>query len=171
MTGFFLSQIQGLDPLTSDEVLVAQNVFFALIALVMILAALKMVTTENIVHAALYLVIVLAGAAGMFILLGAEFVAVTQILVYIGAIIVLFLFGIMLTKGSFGTEEGELRERNRMAVLVAVLIVAVTSGSFIDSFRDAELNRQAPSTTADIGDSIFGQFIICLLYTSPSPRD
>ena len=61
MTGFFLSQIQGLDPLTSDEVLVAQNVFFGLIALVMILAALKMVTTENIVHAALYLVIVLAG--------------------------------------------------------------------------------------------------------------
>jgi len=160
MTGFFLSQIQGLDPLTSDEVLVAQNVFFGLIALVMILAALKMVTTENIVHAALYLVIVLAGAAGMFILLGAEFVAVTQILVYIGAIIVLFLFGIMLTKGSFGTEEGELRERNRMAILVSVLIVAVTSGSFIDSFRDAELNRQTPSTTADIGDSIFKQFII-----------
>ena len=87
MTGFFLSQIQGLDPLTSDEVLVAQNVFFALIALVMILAALKMVTTENIVHAALYLVIVLAGAAGMFILLGAEFVAVTQILVYIGCLL------------------------------------------------------------------------------------
>ena len=87
MVGFFFSQVQGLDPLTSDEVLVAQNVFFGLIALVMILAALKMVTTENIVHAALYLVIVLAGAAGMFILLGAEFVAVTQILVYIGAII------------------------------------------------------------------------------------
>ena len=63
MTRFFLSQIQGLDPLTSSEVLVAQNVFFALIALVMILAALRMVTTENIVHAALYLVIVLAGAA------------------------------------------------------------------------------------------------------------
>lgn len=53
MTRFFLSQIQGLDPLTSSEVLVAQNVFFALIALVMILAALRMVTTENIVHAGL----------------------------------------------------------------------------------------------------------------------
>ena len=43
MVGFFFSQVQGLDPLTSDEVLVAQNVFFGLIALVMILAALKMV--------------------------------------------------------------------------------------------------------------------------------
>ena len=132
MTRFFLSQIQGLDPLTSSEVLVAQNVFFALIALVMILAALRMVTTENIVHAALYLVIVLAGAAGMFILLGAEFVAVTQILVYIGAIIVLFLFGIMLTKGSFGTEEGEFRERNRMAVLVGVLICLLYTSDAAD---------------------------------------
>ena len=96
MVSLFVAQIRGLDQLESSEVLVAQNVFFAIIALVMVLAALKMVTTENIVHAALYLVIVLAGAAGMFILLGAEFIAVTQILVYIGAIIVLFLFGIML---------------------------------------------------------------------------
>ena len=132
MVSLFVAQIRGLDQLESSEVLVAQNVFFAIIALVMVLAALKMVTTENIVHAALYLVIVLAGAAGMFILLGAEFIAVTQILVYIGAIIVLFLFGIMLTKGSFGTEEGEFIEKSQMAVLVAVLIVTVASGSFID---------------------------------------
>ena len=193
MVSLFVAQIRGLDQLESSEVLVAQNVFFAIIALVMVLAALKMVTTENIVHAALYLVIVLAGAAGMFILLGAEFIAVTQILVYIGAIIVLFLFGIMLTKGSFGTEEGEFIEKSQMAVLVAVLIVTVASGSFIDSFRYTELSREAPSTTAEIGDTIFSQFIIpfeaisvlllaaligsvviarsCLLYTSPSPRD
>ena len=160
MISLFFAQIQGLDPLEGSEVLVAQNVFFALIALVIVLAALKMVTTENIVHAALYLVIVLAGAAGMFILLGAEFIAVTQILVYIGAIIVLFLFGIMLTKGSFGAEEGEFRERSQMAVLVAVLIVTVTSGAFIDSFRNTELSREMPSTTAEIGDMIFSQFII-----------
>ena len=160
MVSLFVAQIRGLDQLESSEVLVAQNVFFAIIALVMVLAALKMVTTEKIVHAALYLVIVLAGAAGMFILLGAEFIAVTQILVYIGAIIVLFLFGIMLTKGSFGTEEGEFIEKSQMAVLVAVLIVTVASGSFIDSFRYTELSREAPSTTAEIGDTIFSQFII-----------
>ena len=48
MISLFFAQIQGLDPLEGSEVLVAQNVFFALIALVMVLAALKMVTTENI---------------------------------------------------------------------------------------------------------------------------
>ena len=49
--------------------------------------------------------LVLAGAAGQFLLLGAEFVGVTQILVYIGAVIVLLLFGVMLTKASIGDEE------------------------------------------------------------------
>ena len=49
-------------------------------------------------HAALFLVVVLAGGAGQFILLGQEFVAWVQVLVYIGAVIVLFLFGIMLTR-------------------------------------------------------------------------
>ena len=78
--------------------MVAENIAFGLIAAVIVLAALRVVTTSNIVHAALYLVIVLAGVAAQYFLLGAEFVATTQILVYIGAIVVLFLFGIMLTR-------------------------------------------------------------------------
>ena len=65
---------------------VAQNVFFYLIAAVMVIAALRVVTTSNIVHAALYLVVVLAGVAAQFLLLGAEFVGITQVLVYIGEI-------------------------------------------------------------------------------------
>ena len=62
-------------------------------------------TTKNVVHAALYLVIVLAGGAAQFILLGQEFVAWVQVLVYIGAVIVLFLFGIMLTRAPMHPEE------------------------------------------------------------------
>src|SRR6476659_5339807 len=60
--------------------------------------AVGVVRTQNVVHAALFLVVVLAGAAAQYILLGAEFVAWVQVLVYIGAVIVLFLFGIMLTR-------------------------------------------------------------------------
>ena len=55
-------------------------------------------------HAALWLVVVLGGAAAQYMLLAAEFVAATQILVYIGAIVVLFLFGIMLTRAQIGRE-------------------------------------------------------------------
>ena len=78
--------------------MVAQNLVFGIIAAAMVIGALGVVTTKNVVHAALYLVLVLAGGAAQYILLGQEFVAWVQVLVYIGAVIVLFLFGIMLTR-------------------------------------------------------------------------
>ena len=86
--------------------MIAQNIGFAIIAAVMIIAALRVVTTSNVVHAALWLVVVLSGVAAQYILLAAEFVAVTQVLVYIGAVMVLFLFGTMLTRSRIGRDSG-----------------------------------------------------------------
>ena len=155
-----LAALEGIDRLSSGEVLVAQNVAFGVMALAMVVAALRMVTTRNVVHAALYLVVVLAGVAGMFILLGAEFVGVTQVLVYIGAIVVLFLFGIMLTKGSFGEDDGVTGERRLVAGLVGLLVFGVMSAALVESFEDAELSRSGPSTTAELADSIFSDYIV-----------
>ncbi len=155
-----LAALEGMDRLTSGEALVAQNVAFAIMAVVMIVAALRMVTTRNVVHAALYLVVVLAGVAGQFLLLGAEFVGVTQVMVYIGAIVVLFLFGIMLTKGSFGEDDGVSSEKRLMAGLVGLLVFGVMAAALVDSFEDAELSRAAPSTTAEVSDSIFSTYIV-----------
>ena len=149
-----------MDRLSGGEVLVAQNVAFTIMAVTMVASALRMVTTRNVVHAALYLVVVLAGVAGLFILLGAEFVGVTQVLVYIGAIVVLFLFGIMLTKGSFGDDDGVTGEGRLMAGLVGLLVFAVTAAALVASFADAELSRAAPSTTAEVADSIFSAYIV-----------
>ena len=75
--------------------------------------------------AALWLVVVLAGVAVQFLFLGAEFVAVTQVLVYIGAVIVLFLFGVMLTRASMGDDETVAGEKRAMAAIVGVLLFAV----------------------------------------------
>ena len=155
-----LAALEGMDRLASGEVLVAQNVAFGVMALAMVVAALRMVTTHNVVHAALYLVVVLAGVAGMFILLGAEFVGVTQVLVYIGAIVVLFLFGIMLTKGSFGEDDGVTGERRLVAGLVGLLVFGVMAAALVESFEDAELSRSGPSTTAELADSIFSDYIV-----------
>ena len=152
--------LEGFDSLTSGDTVVAQNIAFGILSVVMVVAALRMVTTRNVVHAALYLVIVLAGAAGIFILLGAEFVGVTQVLVYIGAIVVLFLFGIMLTRGALGEDEEANTEKRRMATLVGVLVLVVTGGAVLDSFGDAAVNRSAPSLTSEIGDTIFSQYIV-----------
>ncbi|MDP6976310.1 MAG: NADH-quinone oxidoreductase subunit J [Acidimicrobiales bacterium] len=155
-----LAALPGFEPLVSGDAVVAQNIAFGILAVVMVAAALRMVTTPNVVHAALYLVIVLAGVAGIFILLGAEFVGVTQVLVYIGAIVVLFLFGIMLTRGALGEDEDAATEKRRMALMVGVLLLVVTGGALLDSFGDAAMDRSRPSLTAEIGDSIFSQYIV-----------
>ena len=68
----------------------------------MIVAAVNVVRSSNVVHAALSFVAVMAGAAAQYLLLAAEFVAVTQVLVYIGAVMILFLFGVMLTRARVG---------------------------------------------------------------------
>ncbi|RMH74969.1 MAG: NADH-quinone oxidoreductase subunit J [Actinomyces sp.] len=142
------------------DLFVAQNVFFGLIAAVMIVAAWRVVTTRNVVHAALWLVLVLAGVAAQFILLGSEFVAVTQVLVYIGAVVVLFLFGIMLTRASMGEDPSVARERRGMATLVAVLLLVVTGGALLDTFTDTRVVVTEPQRAAEVSDSIFSAYIV-----------
>ena len=73
--------------LAADSVNVAQNVGFGIIAATMIFAAISVVTTKNVVHAALWLVVVLGGVAAQYILAAAEFVAVSQVMVYILSLI------------------------------------------------------------------------------------
>jgi NADH-quinone oxidoreductase subunit J len=84
---------------------------FLAIALEVLFAGFRVVTAKNVVHAALFLVAALAGTAGLFLLLSAEFVAWVLVLVYIGAVIVLFLFGIMITRAPTGLDEGLVSEQ------------------------------------------------------------
>ena len=145
---------------SGGDLFVAQNVFFGVIALVMVVAAIRCVTTRNVVHAALWLVLVLAGAAAQFILLGSEFVAVTQVLVYIGAIIVLFLFGIMLTRASMGDDDSVAGEKRLMASLVAVLLAVVMGIALIDSYSDTRVVIDEPQRFGAVSDAIFSQYIV-----------
>ncbi len=139
---------QVANELTSSEVDIAQNIAFGIIAAAMIFSAFKTVTTANVVHAALYLVIVLAGVAAIFILLGSDFVGATQVLVYIGAIVVLFLFGIMLTKAQLGDDETVETERRSMGALVGVLLLVVMGYALVDTFENAELEFSDPEPIA-----------------------
>ena len=147
---------------------VAQNVFFYLIAIVMIVAALRVVTTSNIVHAALYLVVVLAGVAAQFILLGAEFVGVTQVLVYIGAVIVLFLFGIMLTRAKVGSEDGLNHDNLAPPILTAALLILVmgfavfdfAGAPWSDNALEIDVFDRNQTTVELVSDSIFSTYIV-----------
>jgi NADH-quinone oxidoreductase subunit J len=135
--------------------LVAQNVFFYALAILMVVAAIRVVTTKNVVHAALWLVLVLAGVAAQFILLVAEFAAVVQVLVYIGAIIVLFLFGIMLTRAPMGESLTVDKNQAIMGAAVAVPLLALMAFALVDSWGDDEVNFEAaaPAVAAEDVDA------------------
>ena len=152
--------------LAADNINVAQNVGFGIIAFVMIFAALCVVTTKNVVHAALWLVIVLAGVAAQYILAAAEFVAVSQVLVYVGAVMVLFLFGIMLTRAQIG-RENNLNNRNwGWGVPVALVLLGLLSWAAIDAFRDTTLPDSGPTPTVEISDSVLSPYLVPFLALS-----
>jgi NADH:ubiquinone oxidoreductase subunit 6 (subunit J) len=75
-----------------------QSVIFIILAIITIVSALMVVTSRNLLHSALWLIASFFGIAGIFILLQAEFLAVVQVLIYIGAIAMLIIFAIMLTR-------------------------------------------------------------------------
>jgi NADH-quinone oxidoreductase subunit J len=139
---------------------VIANVAFGLIAAVMAVSAIRVVTTQNVVHAALYLVLVLGGVGMNFILLGAEFTAVTQLIVYVGAVVVLFLFGIFLTRAPIGRSADLDNDQRWLAVLTSLLLLGVLVGVLRDAFGNQKLNIEQPQTSAQVGDSIFQTFVI-----------
>ena len=148
--------------------MVAQNLFFYAIAAVIVFSAVRVVTSQNVVHAALYLVGVLANVAAIYVLLAAEFVAATQVLVYIGAIIVLFLFGIMLTRAKIGRDQDLTHDSWYGAAATAVLLFAVMAYALIDAFEwsdtplpaDTRIASVNGSNTATVSDSIFSQYLV-----------
>ncbi len=141
--------------------MVAQNIFFGIIAGLVVIAAIRMVTTRNIVHAALYLVAVLGGLGAQYVILTAEFVATTQVLVYIGAVMVLFLFGIMLTKAPLGNTMQMTGTQWPIAAGVALMFGGVTVYALLDAYGDDKLRENGPLyKTGHVSDSIFSTYII-----------
>lgn len=139
-----------------------QEVIFWVLAVVMSVAAIRVVTTRNVVHAALYLVGTLLGAAAIYILLLAEFVAWAQVLVYVGAIVVLMLFGLMLTKAPIGSADYD-NDQRPLAALVALAVFAVTSWILVDAFEGAKITLEGVTegtTSADVGNEIFSKFVL-----------
>jgi NADH-quinone oxidoreductase subunit J len=147
---------------------VAQNVTFWILAIAMVLAAIGVVRSQNVVHAALYLVVVLAGAAAQYILLAAEFVAWVQVIIYIGAVIILFLFGIMLTRTPMQQEESLDNDQRWPAAVVAVFLIGVLSTFLIQAFEDKEIviggaqgaKLLATGRTATVADTIFSAYVV-----------
>jgi NADH-quinone oxidoreductase subunit J len=147
---------------------VPANIVFAVLAVVMVIAAIRVVTTDNIVHAALWLIIVLGGNGLIYLILQAEFVAVTQFLVYLGAIVVLFLFGIMLTRAPLGRSDDLNNDQGWLGVAVGVVLLGVIGYALIRSYRGDKLTFRAyqgvaantNGRTQALADTIFSNYLI-----------
>jgi len=108
-----------------------ESVFFWIFSIAAILAGLLTVMARNAVHSALFLISSLVSVAALFVLLGAEFIAGVQILVYVGGVMVLFLFVIMLVNVG-AEEEGRAPIFNRPAQVTAALVfVALLAGVLV----------------------------------------
>ncbi|HZA39024.1 MAG TPA: NADH-quinone oxidoreductase subunit J [Actinomycetota bacterium] len=139
-----------------------QQVVFWVLAVVMTGAALRVVTSRNVVHAALYLVGTLMGAAALYVLLLAEFVAWVQVLVYVGAIVVLMLFGLMLTRAPIGRAQQLDNNQRPLAAVVALAVFVVSAWIMIDAFEGQEvaLSNASGTTTASVGEVIFSEYVL-----------
>ena len=144
---------------------------FALMGAVAVGSGLLVVATRHLVHAALWLVVCLGALAGCYLLLTAEFVAWVQVLIYVGAVVVLLLFGLMLTRAPMGPVD-DLTGANRLVAMAVALatagvLVGVTVGAFHTEYLDlapappAGVPAEAGAGSAEaVGSSIFKHWVL-----------
>ena len=103
--------------------MIGPALFFYLFAGVCVASAVMVVTSRNPVHSVLFLILAFVNAAGLFMLLGAEFLAMILVVVYVGAVAVLFLFVVMMLDIDFAELKGEMARTMPLALLVGVVIL------------------------------------------------
>jgi len=141
----------------------AREVIFTLIAAGGGLAGIGMVTAKNLVHAALYLATTLASIAGVFLVLHADFVAMVQLLVYVGAIAILIIFGLMLTRAPIGREALDSQQRGLGAAIALSMfgvLAALIWQAYDETFRTAQAAEAVGPDSAALGHSIFSSWVL-----------
>ncbi|MEU7185653.1 NADH-quinone oxidoreductase subunit J [Streptomyces sp. NPDC045369] len=138
------------------------EIAFLLVGLVTLGAAVVTVTTKQLVHAALWLVVALGGIAVEYLLLTAEFIAWVQVLIYVGSVVVLLLFGLMLTKAPIGRSENADSGNRWVALTVAVASAAALVWVVTDAFRTTwiDLDGAVQGSTEASGRSLFQYWVL-----------
>lgn len=137
------------------------NWVYLVIGVAVLVSGFRVVTSQNVVHAALFLVATLAGTAALFVVLSAEFVALVLVLVYIGAVIVLFLFGIMITRAPTGLEVALDTGRKLPAAILSLILFLALAYASITAFGSTPIAEVGTaSDTAVLAESFLGRFVV-----------
>lgn len=135
------------------------DVMLVAIGLVLIGAALAVVATPHLVRAGLWLVVALGAMAVEFLLLRAEFVAWVQVLIYVGAVVVLLLFAVMLTRAPIGRST-DLDRPLGPALLVGAGAGLGLSGLMVWVFADHQVRAPQVGSAKALGDAIFSDWVL-----------
>ena len=141
---------------------------FLILATIAVLAALAMITSRNAIHAALFLVINLGTIAVFFLILNAPFLAMVQVAVYAGAIMVLFLFVIMLLGAERLDVESQLRWQRPLAIVLALVLLVEGGYLFFERLEKqpepiAALSDASPQA---VGNLLFDSYLLPFELTS-----
>ncbi|RKZ16362.1 NADH-quinone oxidoreductase subunit J [bacterium] len=141
------------------------DLIFVILALLTVVPAVWVVFSPNIVHAGFALLFTLLGVSGLYAYLGADFVAVTQVMVYVGGILVLVLFTVMMTRVPPSGKRRHGLDRYVPAAILALgvfglLYKAITSVQWAASISPAQ------PTTAEIGTKLMTDYIFPFEYVS-----
>jgi len=138
------------------------DLVFGLLGVVCAAAAVAVVTARNVIHAALWLVVCFGALAGCYLVLTAEFLAWVQVLIYIGAVVVLMLFGAMLTRAPIGPH-AELDSGNRpLAALAGLATAGVLGTLMVTAFKGAyvDIHHTEIGDGHAIGSAVFRFFVL-----------
>lgn len=134
-----------------------QLALFVIVAIFTLGGALGVVATRNVVHAALFLLLSLLGAAGAYLLLFAEFLALVQVLIYGGAVTIVVLFAVMLTRSS---EYPRITDNPQWPLgLLTATVLSVVLGAAFWLAPETARQPQAPAFT-DLGQSLFTKWAL-----------
>jgi len=147
-----------------------QLILFLILALVAISSALGMLISRNAIYSALFLVVNFATVAVFFLLLDAPFIAVAQVSVYTGAIMVLFLFVIMLLGAERAGPIQAIQWQRPLAIILAVILLLEAGYIiFTDRSLGAVVEQQIPSgfgSPAQVGTALFSSYLLPFEITS-----
>jgi NADH-quinone oxidoreductase subunit J len=143
-----------------------KSALFYLFSAVMLFAALRVITSRNPVHAALYLVLAFFQASGIWMLLKAEFLSITLVLVYVGAVMVLFLFVVMMIDINVDALKKDFWKHFPLAAFIGAVLALELASVLMGGFRSSEIavdtaavSGQPVSNTRDLGVLLYTEYL------------
>ena len=138
-----------------------QAIFFYIFSFIILSSAVMVISSRNPVHSVLFLILAFFNSAGLFVMLGAEFLAMMLIIVYVGAVAVLFLFVVMMLNINISEMKEGFQKYLPIGLLIGIILLAeiffVISGNGIQ--RDLNINVQTIPNTHLIGSVLYTDYI------------